>query len=312
MRLARFIALLFLGVSLAPGQTVRNGSIQFPEISAPSNPPANSLRVYVCDDAGTTKLCSKDSAGTVSMGLGGGAGHTTTFDVWANRPGSPSAGDVFYQTDGLFVCAYTGSVWDCQGFGFHGTACDDAGTWSWLNQGTSTIAENGTCYLTGQAAATDDNRIRYQAISGAWRIEILISPNIQYYIVNGMSYGVYGIDLDGGTPVNSPLVFCGFAGNASEGASAFVSRKWTDVDTFSADYASTSAINMGRSPVHRWLALADDTVNRTCQWSNDGENWHTFHTVASGDFLAIDNVGFGMLPSNSAWSIVVPLVNFTP
>lgn len=43
-----------------------------PEISSPSSPAANSLAVYVCDDAGTTKLCSKDSAGTVSIGIGTG------------------------------------------------------------------------------------------------------------------------------------------------------------------------------------------------------------------------------------------------
>ena len=76
---AALAALACLGIDKAFPQAVINGARVMPEISAPSNPAANSLAVYVCDDGGTTKLCSKDSAGTVAMGLGGGGSSGSTW-----------------------------------------------------------------------------------------------------------------------------------------------------------------------------------------------------------------------------------------
>jgi len=48
--------------------------IDWPEIAAPSNPAANTARMYAKDDAGATKLFFRDSAGTeTEMGGGGGS-----------------------------------------------------------------------------------------------------------------------------------------------------------------------------------------------------------------------------------------------
>jgi hypothetical protein len=244
----------------------------------------------------------------------GTVGLTVTSDVWANRPGSPAAGDVFIQTDSQFTCTYTGSAWDCAAYGFHGTACADAGiTWEWLNQGTSTITEDGECYLTGQTAATDDNRLRMVDVSGDWRLEALLVPNIVNYSAGGISYGLYGVDYNAGTPLSSSLTFCGFAGNANDAAATFTSRKWTDVDSFSADYgAEVSSVQALRGPNPRWIAIGVSGGNRTCEYSADGYKWIVRHSVGSTDFHTVDKVGFGALPSAGGIPVSAVIVRFTP
>lgn len=51
---------------------------QMAEATAPSNPAADNLRIYVKDVSGVSKLCSLDSSGTESCGLGGGGGGSGT------------------------------------------------------------------------------------------------------------------------------------------------------------------------------------------------------------------------------------------
>jgi hypothetical protein len=60
--------------------TTLSGYLEGAEISTPSNPAANSLRVYPVDDGGTTKLATLDSAGTETiLGSGGGGGGSQDF-----------------------------------------------------------------------------------------------------------------------------------------------------------------------------------------------------------------------------------------
>jgi hypothetical protein len=53
--------------------TILSGYLEAAEISTPSNPAANSLRVYPVDDGGVTKLATLDSAGTETILGEGGA-----------------------------------------------------------------------------------------------------------------------------------------------------------------------------------------------------------------------------------------------
>lgn len=59
-----------------------DGFSEYAEIAAPANPAANKGRLYVADDAGTTKLYFKDAAGTATDLLAAGAGDVATDAIW--------------------------------------------------------------------------------------------------------------------------------------------------------------------------------------------------------------------------------------
>jgi hypothetical protein len=76
---------------------------EFNEISAPSNPSANAIRLYAKDDAGTTKLFALDSSGTETELGGSGSGDTLPIaDTTAVVKGSGDATKlVRIEADGL-------------------------------------------------------------------------------------------------------------------------------------------------------------------------------------------------------------------
>lgn len=69
------------GSGLNQGDIIlQKNSIQGHEVSAtPSNPPENELKFYICDDSGTTKICTVDSDGSVTV-IGQGDLPTTPAD----------------------------------------------------------------------------------------------------------------------------------------------------------------------------------------------------------------------------------------
>src|SRR5690606_11802309 len=74
----------------------------------------------------------------VSPASGGAGGSQVSVDTFANRPGSPSAGDVFYPTDGFLRQVYDGSAWLNDIHGRLAPAPPVVSGWSWNNQSTST------------------------------------------------------------------------------------------------------------------------------------------------------------------------------
>lgn len=293
MRLARLICFLLLGVSLAPGQAVINGARTQPEISSGSisNPPANSLTTYACDDAGTTKLCSKDSAGTVSMGLGGGGGGiTSTYDVFANRPAAGTAGDLFKSSNSPYECRDNGSTWDCWAFGIPSTVPDNSG-YSDLSGGAfdSVATTTGLLVATHNGAASVSLKGRHKAIGS----DITMCFDMINSAGNFAESGLMLVETGTGKIVTF----------AVDQSGAVFSNAYTNRTTYSSTYSLSTGSTETGYIAGVCLQIVWEATNRVLKVQNplNHSDWLTVHTVARNDFAttAFDAWGFYASCQNS-------------
>jgi hypothetical protein len=55
---------------------------------------------------------------------------------------------------------------------------------------------------------------------------------------------------------------------------------------------------------------ADNSTNRICSYSVDGQNWFVFHTVGRTDFLTADEVGFYIDVENATFGTGITLIHW--
>ena len=292
MRLARLISFLLLGVSLAPGQAVINGARVMPEISAPSNPAANNLAVYACDDGGTTKLCSKDSAGTVSMGLGGGGGGAgLSRTAYASLPATCTA-----DAD-LWFCSDTGCVYDayCSAPNtwsfYHGsyavTRPPTAG-WSDLNmaEGTTFTQALGTMDLVDDAVAGAERlHGKYRtAPSTPYTITAMVRMNVGITNTDNMAGLFFRQSSDG--KINVIRIIKRVSGAIEACSTTFSSAiaPVADLRCVSLDNTYTGGL--------LWLRIGDDgTTNRTMAICTTETQCLTFDVQPRTTYLTADEWG---------------------
>lgn len=314
-------ALLAIGADRALPQTVRNGAIQFPEITAPGNPPADRLNVYVKDDAGTTKLCSKDSGGTEACGLGGGS-VTITEDTFANQPATCSPGHEFYPTDNPNLRGYCPST-NTWKYLFHGlrTSLPPTTGWAFVNQASSTASTpGGTVKVvtpkSGTVTITAYCRSPATSINGDFRFTILpeisgISPGSAPTYTNA-GFGIAFRESGTGKLVALRVL-------RDTNGIGLSSEKWTNPTTFSAVYTlqqsaaggSVIAPTLTRTPSSLRLDLSD-TTNIVFYWSMDsGTTWEQYDTRTKTDFFTTAPDEACMITYANGGRAVVELVGYT-
>lgn len=156
-------------------------------------------------------------------------------------------------------------------------AAADFGTW--VNQGTSTIADELDGILLQFPGPASGNQLR-----GAFRS----IPSTPYVITLGAIFTFYTANYRAGglalrASASGKLISWGPWSDTG-----FRLRQWTDATTFNADYLS--AVNNYQMPP-MWLRVADDGSTRTWSFSLDGRNFVTVATNGHTDFLTADQVG---------------------
>lgn len=174
-------------------------------------------------------------------------------------------------------------------------------SWSWVNQGTSTVTEtNQRCCITPQAGAgSHSHRLRVKtAPTPPYTITALVK-----FLGYNQNYNSVGLAFR----QSSDGKLHTFANYFYNNVWYIYSRKFSSPTAWSADY--TSQIGIWSNPM--WLRIADNNTNRICSISADGITWLSFHSVGRTDYLTADQVGFycdpyaanqGSLISILSWS----------
>lgn len=173
------------------------------------------------------------------------------------------------------------------------------GDFSWVNQGTASVATtSGGIYLLGPAASSDNLRIRKKT-----------SPATPYTITGKF------------VPVTYPGNYnaCGLLfRQSSDGKCSCIQMYWQSGWQFAVNKYNSSTswsanyIGMGAGLVGDVICfrIADDGSSRKCSVSSDGYNWIEVHSVGRTDFLTADEVGFFVNPSNASGGIGMKLLSW--
>lgn len=147
------------------------------EIAAPSAPGANVARLYSKDDAGTTKVCYKDSAGAETcIGASGGSPGGSDTQIQYNNAGSfgGSANLTFNGTVQTLTNNAVG-VTTTDAFVIQNTTAATAGNQQWSPR----LRFRGSGWKTNATAAAQD----MEWFTEARAFERAVAPDISYHII---------------------------------------------------------------------------------------------------------------------------------
>lgn len=232
----------------------------------------------------------------------GGEGHATAYGAYASLPGTCATGDRYFTSDSIyeFLCTAT-NTWTPLFQGRKVTLPPTTG-WTWVNQETATVdTAKGCLDLYAPATAGRDIRLYTRSLPGAtYTITALVIFN--RYPIGPTNIG--GLIYRQDSSADFQLV-----GNYND--LTWVSAKWTDPNTPSADYIATNGVHH-RGPL--WIRILDNGTNRVSSFSTDGDNFVTFHSIGRTDFITADQIGIGLEGYNNrdTYLRVISWVETTP
>lgn len=210
----------------------------------------------------------------------------TNVDTQANRPDAGNVGNLFLPSNGYHLQRDDDSVWQAWGTLFPMTlpVSDD---FSWINQDTASIdASQGGVYILDPAGA---NGLHLRVKSAPETPYVITAAILAHaYNVNYSKFGVCWRQSSDGKLIAFTL--------RNDQISKLNLQKYTDADTFSADYKTVEIIPHFSI---LFLRLEDDGSDRKSHWSTDGQHFHEFHSVGRTDFMTADQVGFFVGANNA-------------
>jgi len=228
----------------------------------------------------------KDGAWEQVSVSGGGA--SITIDTYANRPASPSDNEIFLPTDSIYAQVYDSSAWKTWGPIWRMVPFV-SGDFTWVNQGAATLTESGgMSYLYTPAASGNSLKILKKSKSGTFTVTLAFIPNIRS--VNYASCGIVFRNNSSGK-----IVYYSFAPYGTK----FAASKFNDATNYNSAYTTSATYSPHDIGNVVWMRATDNGTNRIAEWSTDGFNWNTIHSVARTDFITADEVGI-CVDSNSS------------
>lgn len=226
-----------------------------------------------------------NTGGHVSFNGAGVVGNNVYTSAYASPPGAPNGGDLWLPSDGIgIIFRYSGAAWVPWGPLFPFIAPPAAASWTWVNQGTASVADSkGAVILSGPSASGSTNlRLLVRtAPATPWTVTAAFFADLDSH---GASETGLCFRASGAGTIHTMAIAAGLAGIAS--------RKWTSPTAFSADYVNTATIKTTfPGAVVVWMRLQDDGTNRILSHAVDGQTWRTVHSVARTDFLTANQVG---------------------
>ena len=225
--------------------------------------------------------------------------------------GEPSAsqlsGDLYLPNNGFAAGRWSGSAWAQWGPIFPFLRPNDS-EFAWINQETASVSTtNGGIYLfSGTAAAADDLRIRKKTSGSApYTVTAAFLPLMPH--VDTMYAGLCFRQSSDGKLATFQIQ----AKSGSDAGLSIAATKWTDHNTFLADYTLTGSLVKFRPvcPIV-WLRIEDNNTNRICSISVDGQNFMAVHSVTRTDHLTADEVGFFVNANNASYAAAMTLLSW--
>lgn len=240
----------------------------------------------------TAGYCVTTDAGGNTIGWGAPCGSIGT-GTYAARPAAAAGntGDIYIDTDAAKVSRSTGSAWVEWYPIFKLSPVPLLNTWTALNQGSITIADNkGGISI---AMSVDAN----EQVRGVVRA----APSTPYHVVYGFMLDWFQISTT--TCINQVVLgwrqssdgklhgaAIGVDRNSTTKDFQLVLNRWSNEST----YVSTDFATQSISPRQiYWVRIGDDgTTNRTIDMSGDGINWTNIWTGSRTTYLTGDQVMF--------------------
>lgn len=228
------------------------------------------------------------STGTSCGGGGGGVGANRGLFGSAPTCNGTFSGGVYYSTDVPIIEQCNGSTYQPYAFGSP-VVLPGAVSFTWQNQGGSSVNANGFLQFTIPTNSGDSVRGYYVASSAA--------PFRQDACFNiGLSADQYtqaGIYESDGTKLLTFGLQNGISGTGSnaDNAAAWAVSEWTSVTAFSSRLGSTFASSFTTMYCLRWY---DDGTNNNWCWSQDPTAGGSNTTTCSGWNLILT-------AGNTAW-----------
>lgn len=232
-----------------------------------------------------------DADGNVTDSGASGSGIASTFDTWANLPGSPATGDLFKSSDSPYMCRYNGSSWDCWAFDETVTVPDNSG-YSDLSGGapSSVSTTTGLLIVTHSGSASFSIRGRHKAIGSS--IEIGFTK-----IGGGGNFHHAGLFL---VETGTGKIVTYFS--SQTGVEALKCNSRTSANSA---YTLSTGIAQENQSYHGTVMLKIEwgATNRVFSIKRPGmgSQWYPLHTIAKNDFAttAFDEWGFYVNSENS-------------
>lgn len=199
-------------------------------------------------------------------------------------------GDLYFCTDTSQVFRWSGSVWVPFGPIWKLGDCT-LQTWSWVNQGSASVASNGSSlYLTAPSnGGSNSARMRvHTAPSAPYSFTAKLNLQCDW---SESGYGSGGVGFRESS--SGKMVTCE-VWTQTGGGGSFIFRvvKWTDSTNISSTPVNANYYGYG----DLFIRLADNGTNRIISVSPDGINFIAINTEARTTFLTADQVGFGCNP----------------
>jgi hypothetical protein len=189
--------------------------------------------------------------------------------AYASPPGSPLDGDQWYPSDGIGVhFVRSGGAW-LPYYGGHPLTDPTAPSWSWVNQGSATIATSGGgLFLQGASGSGETWQLRATPVTAPYTITTAQLPLPD--LPSGYEVGI-GFRESSTGKLHMLMVYL------SGGDVALYSSLFNSPTSWNSHYTNATARWLGMQPL--WLQISDNSTDRICRYSMDGQHWRPFHTV---------------------------------
>lgn len=203
--------------------------------------------------------------------------------AYASLPSENKAGRLYIPTDGYGVFYNNGSGWlNYSPWGVQ-LYPPSNGSFSWINQGTSTITQVGSGLAllgTGVAGVNTVIRAKTLAASSNYTCRVLLWPSTT--LTTSRSFGVCLLDN-----TNKAVTFGCTLGTA---AGPQVFENYLNSPT---SYSSTpGAVTAVWPSSPMWFQIHDDGSSRILTYSTDGQAWFDVFQQTRTDFITPTKIGF--------------------
>lgn len=209
-----------------------------------------------------------------------------TTGLYANIPGGPSSGDLYFPTDSFYNALYyngnnSPASWDHL---LHGKLLTPPPSFTWVNQGGASIvtANGGETLIDTAQASAHQCRIRKRAApSTPYTVTVGYFPTVK-----GMNYSFAGPLFRESSSGKLRTLHLGF--NSSAIVEVY---SWASPTSPTSQLAVILSATLLSSPLIFWR-LEDDGTNRKYHFSGDGINFVQLYSEGRTVDMTADEIGW--------------------
>lgn len=242
--------------------------------------------------AESTSAVSHANGATVSHVYTAGAlnqqrAETIATGAIGSLPTAEINGRLYLPNDSPYPARDTGSVWSYWGPIYPFTTPPTSGNWTWVNQGSATVTQQGhVVYLRDPGTASRNGRLLVRTIPSApYTVSAAIVP-FTYTSSSGNPPEAGLVLYDNVSGKTIYLTHIDFQTSSRIGY-----YKQNSVTSFNSEYGTALYNNLLTNVL--FLRFVDNSTNRLAYWSADGVNWEQVQSsVANTDWLTPTHIGF--------------------